>query len=97
VRVESALSFLTRVVNSACASSCGETFTATENGRGTASQSANRSTMRSNTSHVSGTMMPVVSASGMKSLAGTKFPASVRQRTSASTPETRRVAISILG
>ena len=53
--------------------------------------------MRSKTSHVSGTMAPLVSASGMKSLAGTKLPDSVRQRTSASTPQTRCVASSTFG
>ena len=34
-------------------------------------------------------MAPLLSASGMKSLAGTKLPESVRQRTNASTPQTQ--------
>ena len=60
-----AFSALTRVVNSACVRICGETLTATVNDSGSPSQSASCATIRSKTSHVSGTMAPFVSASGM--------------------------------
>ena len=53
--------------------------------------------MRSKTSHVIGTMLPERSAKGMNSAAGTKRPDCVRHRTKASTPQTRRFAISTFG